>query len=104
MLKKFYLLLAMAAVMLSSCSSKMSMNSEYFTVTPGVLEVVGSEIPATIDGRFPAKFFNKKSVLTVTPVLKYQDGEAVSEPVTFQGERYVAMTVLSLMTMVVHSR
>ena len=87
MLKKFYLLLAMAAVMLSSCSSKMSMNSEYFTVTPGVLEVVGSEIPATIDGRFPAKFFNKKSVLTVTPVLKYEDGEAISEPVTFQGEK-----------------
>ena len=88
MLKKFSLLLVMAAVMLSSCSSKMkSMKSEYFTVTPGVLEVVGSEIPATIDGRFPAKFFNKKSVLTVTPVLKYEGGEAMSEPVTFQGEK-----------------
>ena len=88
MLKKFSLLLFMAAVMLSSCSSKMkSMKSEYFTVTPGVLEVVGSEIPATIDGRFPAKFFNKKSVLTITPVLKYEGGEAMSEPVTFQGEK-----------------
>ena len=88
MLKKFSLLLVLAAVMLSSCSSKMkSMNSEYFTVTPGVLEVVGSEIPATIDGRFPAKFFNKKSVLTITPVLKYEGGEAMSEPVTFQGEK-----------------
>ena len=88
MLKKFSLLLVMAAVMLSSCSSKMkSMKSEYFTVTPGVLEVVGSEIPATIDGRFPAKFFNKKSVLTITPVLKYEGGEAMSEPVTFQGEK-----------------
>ena len=88
MLKKFSLLLVMAAVMLSSCSSKMkSMKSEFFTVTPGVLEVVGSEIPATIDGRFPAKFFNKKSVLTITPVLKYEGGEAMSEPVTFQGEK-----------------
>ena len=88
MLKKFSLLLVLAAVMLSSCSSKMkSMKSEYFTVTPGVLEVVGSEIPATIDGRFPAKFFNKKSVLTITPVLKYEGGEAMSEPVTFQGEK-----------------
>ena len=56
-------------------------------MTPGVLEVVGSEIPATIDGRFPAKFFNKKSVLTITPVLKYEGGEAMSEPVTFQGEK-----------------
>ena len=88
MLKKMSLLLVMAAVMLSSCSSKMkSMKSEFFTVTPGVLEVVGSEIPATIDGRFPAKFFNKKSVLTITPVLKYEGGEAMSEPVTFQGEK-----------------
>ena len=88
MLKKLYLLLVVAAVVLSSCSSKMkSMKPEYFTVTPGVLEVVGSEIPATIDGRFPAKFFNKKSVLTITPVLKYEGGEAMSEPVTFQGEK-----------------
>lgn len=88
MLKKFSLLLVLAAVMLSSCGSKMkSMKSEYFTVSPGVLEVVGSEIPATIDGRFPAKFFNKKSVLTITPVLKYEGGEAISEPVTFQGEK-----------------
>ena len=88
MLKKLFLLLVVAAVMLSSCSSKMkSMKPEYFTVTPGVLEVVGSEIPATIDGRFPAKFFNKKSVLTITPVLKYEGGEAMSEPVTFQGEK-----------------
>ena len=88
MFKKLFLLLVVAAVMMSSCSSKMkSMKSEYFTVTPGVLEVVGSEIPATIDGRFPAKFFNKKSVLTITPVLKYEGGEAISEPVTFQGEK-----------------
>ncbi len=88
MLKRLFLLLVVAAVMLSSCSSKMkSMKPEYFTVTPGVLEVVGSEIPATIDGRFPAKFFNKKSVLTITPVLKYEGGEAIAEPVTFQGEK-----------------
>ena len=87
MLKKFPLLLVIAAVMLSSCGSKMkSVKSEYFTVTPGVLEVVGSEIPVTVDGKFPEKFFNKKSVLTITPVLKYEGGEAIAEPVTFQGE------------------
>ena len=88
MLKKLFLLLVVAAVMLSSCSSKMkSMKAEYFTVTPGVLEVVGGEIPAVVDGRFPEKFFDKKSVLTITPVLKYEGGEAISEPVTFQGEK-----------------
>lgn len=80
-------MLACAAVVaLSSCSSRMgAMKPEYFTVTPGVLEVVGSEVPVTVDGKFPAKVFKKKSVLTVTPVLKYEGGEALAEPVTFQG-------------------
>ena len=63
------------------------MKSEYFTVTPSVLEVVGSEVPVTVDGKFPAKVFNKKSVLTVTPVLKYEGGEALAEPVVVQGEK-----------------
>ena len=63
------------------------MKSEFFTVTPSILEVNGSEIPVTIDGKFPAKFFNKKSVLTVTPVLKYDGGEAVAESMTFQGSK-----------------
>lgn len=89
MLKKLSILLSLAAViLLSSCSSKMGgLESQYFTVTPAVLEVVGTQVPVTIDGRFPQNFFNKKSVLTITPVLKYDGGEAVSEPVTFQGEK-----------------
>ncbi|MBQ5751356.1 MAG: hypothetical protein IIV89_00775 [Bacteroidaceae bacterium] len=88
MLKRLPLLLLVAAVVLSSCSSRMkTMKSEYFTVTPKVMEVVGSEIPVAVDGKFPAKFFNKKSVLTITPVLKYEGGEAIAEPVTFQGEK-----------------
>lgn len=89
MLKKFYLLLTFSAVLiLGSCSSRMKeMKPEFFTVTPEILEVVGSEVPATIDGKFPAKFFNKKSVLTITPVLKYDGGEAVAESSTFQGEK-----------------
>ena len=86
-MKKLSLLLACVAVVaISSCSSKMgAMKQEYFTVTPGVLEVVGSEVPVTVDGKFPAKVFNKKSVLTITPVLKYEGGEAMAEPITFQG-------------------
>lgn len=89
MFKKINLLLTLAAViLLGSCSSKMKeLRPEFFRVTPGVLEVVGSEVPVTIDGRFPAKYFNKKSVLTITPVLKYEGGEALAEPVTFQGEK-----------------
>ena len=89
MLKKIsFLLSLMAVVLFSSCGSKMKgLSSEYFTVTPQVLEVVGGEIPVTIDGKFPEKFFKKKAVLTVTPVLKWEGGELSAESMTFQGEK-----------------
>ena len=89
MLKKFSFLLSLIAVVLfSSCGSKMKgLSSEYFTVTPQVLEVVGGEIPVTIDGKFPEKFFKKKAVLTVTPILKWDGGELSAESMTFQGEK-----------------
>ena len=87
-MKKISFLLSLVIVLLCSCSSKMGeLPAEYFTVTPKVLEVEGTTIPVTIDGKFPAKFFNKKSLLTITPVLKYEGGEATAEPVTFQGEK-----------------
>ena len=89
MLKRFYQLLTMAAILLlGSCSSKMSeMKQEFFTVTPSILEVVGSEIPVALDGKFPAKFFDKSSTLTITPVLKYAGEEAIAAPMTFQGSK-----------------
>lgn len=81
-----FLLTLLAVLLLSSCSSKMKdMKPEFFTVTPEVLEVIGNDVPVTIDGKFPAKFFNKKSVLTITPVLKYDGGESVAESSVFQG-------------------
>ena len=88
MLKKVSLLFTLMTVLvLSSCSSKMKdMKPEFFTATPEVLEVIGNEVPVTIDGKFPAKFFNKKAVLTITPVLKHKGGEAIAESSTFQGE------------------
>ena len=77
MLKKISFLLSLVAVVLcTSCGSKMKgLSSEYFTVTPQILEVIGGEVPVTIDGKFPEKFFAKKAVLTVTPVLKWDGGE-----------------------------
>lgn len=87
-MKKLSFLLSLSVVLFCSCSSKMGeLPAEYFTVTPQVLEVVGSEIPVTVDGKFPAKFFNKKSVLTITPVLKYDGGSVAAESVVFQGEK-----------------
>lgn len=89
MMKKicFPLLLTLLAVM-TSCSSKMGeLSSDYFTVTPQVLEAIGGKVPATISGRFPEKYFNKKAIVEVTPVLRWQGGEAKSQTYTFQGEK-----------------
>ncbi len=89
MTKKLYLPLLMALVVaLSSCSSKMGeLSSDYFTVTPQVLEAIGGKVPATINGKFPEKYFNKKAVVEVTPVLKWNGGEVKGQPAVFQGEK-----------------
>ena len=90
MTKKLYLplLMAMVVALFSSCSKKMGeLSADYFTVTPQVLEAVGGKVPATINGKFPEKYFNKKAVVEVTPVLKWNGGEAKGQPATFQGEK-----------------
>jgi len=81
------LLVAMVAV-LTSCGGKLGeLSADYFTTNPQVLEAVGGKVPVTINGKFPEKFFNKKAVVTVTPVLKWEGGQAVGTPATFQGEK-----------------
>ena len=90
MTKKLYLPLLMACVvaLLTSCSGKMGeLSSDYFTVTPQVLEAVGGKVPATINGKFPEKYFNKKAVVEVTPVLRWNGGEAKGQSAVFQGEK-----------------
>ncbi len=89
MIKKLYLPLLMAVLfVLASCSSKMGeLSSDYFTTTPQVLEAVGGKVPVTINGKFPEKYFKKKAVVTVTPVLKWNGSEAKGQPMTFQGEK-----------------
>ena len=88
-MKKLYLPLLMALVVaLSSCNNKLGeLSSDYFTVTPQVLEANAGKVPATIDGKFPEKYFNKKAVVEVTPVLRWEGGEAKGQPTVFQGEK-----------------
>jgi hypothetical protein len=89
MIKKLYLpLLLTVVVALSSCSGKMGeLSSDYFTANPQVLEAVGGKVPVTIHGKFPEKYFKKKATVEVTPVLKWDGGEARSQSTTFQGEK-----------------
>ena len=78
MIKKLYLPLLMAVMFVfTSCSNKLGeLSSDYFTCTPEVLEAVGGQVPTTINGTFPEKYFKKKAVVTVTPVLRWDGGEA----------------------------
>lgn len=90
MSKKLYLPLFMALIvaMFTSCSKKMGeLSPNYFKVTPQVLEAVGGEVPATINGKFPEKYFNKHAIVEVIPVIKWNGGEAKGQPVFFQGEK-----------------
>ena len=88
-MKKFrFSVIAASLLALCSCSNKLGeLSADYFTVTPQVLEAVNGEVPATISGTIPAKFFPKKAVITVTPVLKWNGGSANGDSYTFIGEK-----------------
>lgn len=88
MIKKLYLpLVALLVLALSSCGKMGELSSDYFTTNPEVLEAVGGKVPVTITGKFPEKYFKKNAVVEVTPVLRWDGGEAKSQPATFQGEK-----------------
>lgn len=76
-----------SGVALTSCSKMGALSADNFNVTPSPLEAVGDQVPATINGRFPEKHLKKKATVTVTPVLRYADGETTGTPATFQGEK-----------------
>ena len=81
-------MMASASVLvLTSCSKLGKLGADNFNVTPTPLEAVGGQVPATINGTFPTKYMKKKAQVTVTPVLKYEGGEAVGQSSTFQGEK-----------------
>jgi tetratricopeptide (TPR) repeat protein len=96
-MKKFrsYFILILAAAVMSSCSglNKMKKNSNLvkYEVTPKVLETHAGVVTVTIKGTFPAKYFDKKTTVTATPVLTYTGGETAFEKVqVLQGEKVQA--------------
>ncbi len=86
MKKGLFLSLIAAVALLASCNKSLPKPDE-ITVNPSPLEKVGNKVNADITGTFPQKKFAKKGVLTVTPVLKFEDQEVVGDPVTYVGEK-----------------
>lgn len=88
--KSFYLSLMLAlgvALLSTSCSSKLKpLAQNNFNVSPSPMETVGNQVPVTINGTFPEKWFHKNGIVTITPILKYGDKELAGTPYSFQGE------------------
>ncbi|MFA7044473.1 MAG: hypothetical protein WC186_09025, partial [Bacteroidales bacterium] len=80
-------ILLTSMLLLTSCAGKFAPTSDFFTVTPQVLVAQGGKVPAKVDGTFPAKAFPAKGLVTITPVLKYDGGEALGTPITLQGTK-----------------
>ena len=88
MIKKLYLpLVALLVLAFSSCSKMGELDPSYFTTDPEVLEAIGGKVPVTITGKFPEKYFKKNATVEVTPVLRWDGGEAKAQPAMFQGEK-----------------
>ena len=85
MKKSLFLVSVIALTVLTSCGT--AVQPERVTVNPSPLAVVGNQVEANIAGTFPVKKFAKNAVLTVTPVLKYEGGEALAKSVTYVGEK-----------------
>ena len=82
-----FLLVLGVALFTASCSSKLKpLAQNNFNVSPSPMETVGNQVPVTINGTFPEKWFHKNGIVTITPILKYGDKELAGTPYSFQGE------------------
>jgi hypothetical protein len=83
-------LFVLAIAVLSSCGGLNKMRKDAadvrYDVTPQVMETHGGEVEVNIRGTYPAKYFNKKAIVEVTPVITYNGGETALQSITLQGE------------------
>ena len=79
--------LVMAIVFVSCNKNMKALDASYFKTTPNPLEEKAGKVDATVTGTFPVKYFNKKAVVTVTPVMKFNGEEVKGQSSVFQGEK-----------------
>lgn len=82
--------LVLATLVLSSCGGlkkmvKMAPDVRY-EVIPKVLEMHGDSVEITVKVTFPIKYFQKKAILEITPVLKAGEKESPFKALVLQGE------------------
>ena len=85
------LLFVMACMAVVSCNkaAKMAELADLVKIecNPEVLEVVADNIDADVTVTFPAKYFHKKAILEIVPVMKFDGEELEGEPFVYQGEK-----------------
>ena len=90
-LMKLSVVLVAAALAFSSCNcfKKMAKNRDEInlTVTPEILTLNNGVVAADINVTFPEKYFNKKAVLKVTPVIVFEGGEVAGTTQYLQGSK-----------------
>lgn len=82
------LLLVVMVGFFAACSGNLKpLAANYIKAEPQPLVLVAGKVPVTVNATFPEKWFNKKAMLVVTPVLRYDGGEAWGTSYTYQGEK-----------------
>lgn len=84
-------LILIAALIFSGCGGLGKMNKYAenikYTVEPNPLIVQGDSVAININGNFPGKYFHRKAMVELTPVVIYEGGEAAAKTEYFQGDK-----------------
>ncbi|MCX7861569.1 MAG: hypothetical protein N2449_01075 [Bacteroidales bacterium] len=81
-----------AAIAFSGCTGLKKMKKKQsvikYTLTPQILEMHGDSVAFSISGKFPEKYYRKKVICEITPVIKTSNGNEIPlKPVKVQGEK-----------------
>jgi hypothetical protein len=88
---KLFVTVALAALVFTGCNcfNQMAKNQDEVTITctPEVLTLNNGKVEADITVNFPAKYYNKKAVLKVTPIMVFEGGIIEGATKYFQGSK-----------------
>lgn len=86
------ILIALSLFLLNGCTGlkKMKKNQHLisYTLSPNPLEMHGDSVAVNVTGKFPAKYYRKKVICDINPVLKTSTGQEIPLPgIKVQGEK-----------------
>lgn len=67
--------------------AKKAVEKTTLNIAEETLVEVGDSIEITVNGTFPPKYFSKNAVMIIQPVLKYEGGEKMLDPIKLKGEK-----------------